>query len=180
MRGLLERSRTVITQIKQEIGTMAKNIVIPLELKYDFAMRSYTFMLKAWLHVIREEYGAVEALRLYEKVCKIGDRTKSFTNTLLNIFKIEGNDAETIAKWWDIRWELIGGEVTWLERSKTISRIKVTKCPWSTPVPKDISDWDLIYINLVDKTINSKASAERPKGMCAGDPYCEIIHKIEE
>ncbi len=70
-------------------------------------------------------------------------------------------------------------EYTILERSKTINRIKVTKCPWKTE-PKDISDWVLIFNNIVNKTINPKATLERPKAMCAGDSYCEYVWKIEE
>ena len=166
-------------QLEGEDETMAKKIALPCEFKYDYAMSGYTFVLKAWLHVIRREYGAATALKLYEETCKIGDRTKKLTNLILTIFKLEGNDAETIGEWWEIWWECCGGEITTLERSKTINRIRITKCPWKTE-PKDIGDWCVIWSNIITKTINPKATFERPKGMCAGDPYCESIVKVEE
>ena len=158
---------------------MAKKIVIPWELKYDFAIKSNASVLKGLLYAIREEYGAAVVLKLYEKCCTMDDRIKKLTNKLLTIFKLEGNDAETIAEWFDIWNKLCGHEYTILERSKTISKVKYTNCPWKT-VYKDISDWALSYVNIVAKTINPKAATERPKAMCAGDPYCEYIYKIEE
>ena len=158
---------------------MAKKMVIPCELKADFRQRAYILLFKAYLYETREEYGAAMALKLYERVNKRDNRTKRLTNSLLTIFKIKGNDVETIAQWWDIWSELNGFETTWLERSKTIARLKVTKCPFKTE-PKDVSDWSLIWHNIVVKTINPKATFERPKSMCAGDPYCEYIFKIEE
>ena len=158
---------------------MAKKVFIPLDFKYDYAIRGYASILKAWLYVTREEYGAAAALKLYEKVCKIDDRVKRLTNSLLTIFKLEGNDAETIAKWFDIWWELCGMEYTWLERSKTIAVAKITKCVWKTE-PKDISDWGLSFLNIKTKTINPKITFQRPKAMCERDPYCEYVWKIEE
>ena len=158
---------------------MSKKIVIPWELKYDFAIRSNASVLKSLLYAIREEYGASATLKLYEKACQMDDRIKKLTNTIQTIFKLEGNDAETIGKWWDIWGELVGHEYTILERSKTISKVKYTKCPWKTEF-KDISDWALSYTNIVGKTINPKAILERPKAMCAGDPYCEYVWRIEE
>lgn len=158
---------------------MAKKISIPLELKYDFAMRGYASFIAGILHAIREKYGSAEALEMYERALTIGDRIKNLIDTLLTIFKIEGNDAEAIAKWIDIWNELTGIECTWLERSKTINRRKVTKCPWVT-APRDLSEWFLPFFSIVTKTINPKATLERPKSMCAGDSYCEYVWKLEE
>ena len=158
---------------------MAKKVAIPWELKYKFAMGGYAGIIKAFLYAIREEYGAAATLKIYERVCKIDDRAKRFTNSILEIFKIEGNDAETIRKWYNIYNELNGIESTTLELSKTLYRRKITKCPFQTE-PKDISDVFLIFQNIVTKTINPKATLETPKRMCAGDPYCDYIWKIEE
>ena len=33
-------------------------------------------------------------------------------------------------------------------------------------------DAEIRFDNIVVKTINPKTTFERPKGMCAGDPYC--------
>jgi len=107
------------------------------------------------------------------------DRIKNLVNTLLTIFKVDGNDAEAIAECWDIWCELVSFKHTWIERSKTIARTKVTKCPFKT-VYKDISDWCKIFGNIVGKSVNIRASSERPKGMCAGNPYCEHVWKIDE
>jgi len=158
---------------------MAKKVVIPLELKLDFFKSAYMNTFRRFLYAIREEYGAAKALEMYEKTTKMDDSTKNLANTLLTIFKIEGNDAETIGKWHEIFHELVGFESTVLERSKTINRYKVTKCPLK-PAYRDLSGWCLIGANIVEKTINSKATLERPKALCEGDPYCEFITKIEE
>jgi hypothetical protein len=153
---------------------------LPCEIKLDYALGGYAGIVKAFLYVIREEYGAAAALKIYARVNKIDDRIKRFVNTLLTIFKIEGNDCETIGQWLDVFAGLLTGqEVTILERSKTIERRKITKCLWKTE-PKDLSDWNLPFVNLVAKTINPKATVDRPKGMCAGDPSCEYIYKVEE
>jgi hypothetical protein len=152
---------------------------IPCELKYDFAMRGYANVSLAFLYAIREKYGADAALEIYEMVCKRGDRAKNFTNTIRTIFKLEGNDAETIGAILDIRSELIDQEVIILERSKRVNRVKYLGCPWKVE-HKDISDWFLIFGNIVAKTINPKATIERLKGMCEGDPYCEYVYKIKE
>jgi hypothetical protein len=112
---------------------------LPCEFKLDYAMGGYLSLFKGWLYVVREEFGADTALRLYEKIMKMDDRVKNLTNTLLKAFKIERNDAETIAKWIDIYYSLAGFEYTWLERSKTIAKVKITKCLWKTEY-KDISD----------------------------------------
>ena len=152
---------------------------LPCEIKLDYALGGYSGIVKAFLYVIREEYGAAAALKLKERVDRLDDRVKRFTNVLLKIFNIEGNDAETIGEWWDIFAELTGQEVTILERSKTIERRKITKCLWKTE-PKDLFGWNFPFVNLVAKTINPKATVDRPKGMCAGDPYCEYVYKIEE
>jgi hypothetical protein len=158
---------------------MTKKIVIPVELKYDFAIRAYASLHKGYLYEIREKYGAAAALEIYEKLIKRDDRMKNLANLLLKIFKIEGNDAETIAKWWDIYWELTGIEGTWLERSKKIARCKITKCPFKYKY-EDLSDCSLILNSIITRTINPKATTKRPKGKCAGDPYCEYVHKLEE
>jgi hypothetical protein len=158
---------------------LAKKVTLPCEFKYDFAIRGYTSILKAWLYVILEEYGAATMLKLYEKVCKIDDRVKRLTNSLLSIFKLEGNDTETIAKWFEIWFELIGIEYTWLKRSKTIAVAKMTKCPLKTE-PKDISEWGLIWCDIKTKTINPKITFQRPQAMCEGDPHCEYVWKIEQ
>ena len=158
---------------------MAEKVEIPWETKYKFAMGGYSGVAKGFLELIREEYGAAAALKLYEKLVKKDDRIKNLTNTILTAFNLKGNDVETIGKWFDIWLELCGAEYTTLERSKTFNRMKVTMCPFKTE-PKDISDWELIFSNMVVKTINPKATVEQPKTMCAGDPYCEVVHKIEE
>ena len=158
---------------------MAKKMVIPWELKYKFAMGAYASGWKGWLYSVREECGAATTLKIYERLQKLDDRIKNITETILKVFELEGNDCETIATWFDIWSELCGFEYTLPERSKTISRWKVTKCPFKTE-PKDISSWALIFVNLVAKTINPKATVERPIGMCAGDSYCEYFMKIEE
>ncbi len=102
------------------------------------------------------------------------------TKTFKEVFKLDGNDAETIGRFLDIYSGILGQESTTIELSPTISRQRVTNCAWKTE-PIDISSWcpDLL-VNLIAKTINPKATVERPKGMCAGDPYCEYIYKIEE
>ncbi len=158
---------------------MAEKVTLPCEFKYDYAMRGYVNTLRAWLYVTREEYGAATALKLYEKVCKIDDRAKGLTNTILKIFKLEGNDVETIGQWFDIWFELCGMEYTWLELSKTRATAKITKCVWKTGY-KDLSGWCSIWLNIIGETINPKATFEQPKRMCAGDPYCELVFKIEE
>jgi len=159
---------------------MTKKVAIPLELKYNYMKGMVTTLLKGFLYEIREEYGAAAALKLYERLNKRDDRIKKMTTTLKDVFKIEGNDMEAIAKWYDIYLEITGTEITRLELSKTFSR---TRCPmgcaWKT-VYKDISDWILIFFNEIVKTINPKATIERPIGMCEGDPYCEYIIRIEE
>ena len=131
------------------------------------------------MYEIREKYGEAEAIEMYARICKRDDRVKNMTNSILKAFKIEGHDAETIAKWHDIWHELIGTEYTWLERSNTIARCKITKCAFKL-APKDLNNHSFSFENIVVKTINPKATFERPKGMCKGDPYCEYIWKIEE
>jgi hypothetical protein len=158
---------------------MVKKLTIPLELKHDFIYRGYTSLMRGFLYVIREKFGAAAALECIDRLFKMEDRVKNLTNTLLTIFKLEGNDAETIADFLDIWHELCGHESTWLERSKTKVRFKVTKCPWKT-IYKDISDWTLSWFNIVFNTINPNATLERPKGMCAGDSYCEYVIRIKE
>jgi hypothetical protein len=157
---------------------MSKRIGVPLEFKYNLAMRGWSSILNGFLYVIREKHGAAEALELIERLFKMEDRVKNLTNTVKTIFKIEGNDIETWAQWLETWWEICGIEGTTLERSKTLLRTKITKCPWKTGY-KDI-DWVLIWFNIVHKTINPKITLERPNGMCAGDQHCEYVWKIEE
>ena len=168
-----------ITPIKGAEEIMAKKLVIPWELKYKFAMGGWAAYLKAYHYAIREKYGADAVLEMYERICIMDDRVKNFTKLILTVFNLEANDAETMAEWWEIWWQLIGIEGATLERSKTVSRVKFTKCPYETE-PTDISDWCKIFVNIVNKTINPKAIMERVKGRCAGDSYCEFVYKIEE
>ncbi len=149
------------------------------ELKYNFVMGTYSDFINGFHYAISKKYGAVEAVKMKERVDKIDDRVKRLTNSILKIFNIEGNDATTIGQVLDIWDELTETESIILERSKTIDRRKVTKCPWKTE-PKDISDWTLSLLNIVAKTINPTATLERPKSMCEGDPYCKYIFKIKE
>ena len=142
-------------------------------------MGGWTSNLKGFLYAIREEYGASAALEIHERLCNMEDRVKNMTNAILNVFQLEGNDAETMGKWWDLYCEICGIEGTILERSKTIARTKITKCPFKTD-PKDLSEWNLPFYNIIAKTINPKATFERPKAMCEGDPHCEYVWKIEE
>lgn len=158
---------------------MSEKVPIPLLLKHDFMLRAYSSIVKGFLYAIREKYGANAALKTHLRACTMGDRIRNLTNSLLDIFKLDGDDAETIGKWFNIWFELTGVEYTTLKLSNTKSRIKVTKCPFKTE-PKDISDWALFWTSIISKTINPKAIFERPKGMCAGDSYCEYVWKIEE
>jgi hypothetical protein len=157
---------------------MSKDVVIPWELKYKFVRGMLTTLFKGFMYEIRERYGAASALEIHESLNKRDGRIKNTTQTLKNVFKIEGKDCETIREWFDIWWELLGIEFTWLERSKTIARFKVTKCPWKTGY-QDIGDWSFNLFNIVAKTINPKTIFERPKAMCNGDPHCEYVYKIE-
>lgn len=77
---------------------MSKKVLIPLELKYDWALRAYSSVHKGYLYAIRKKYGASIALEIYKELIKMGDRMQNFTNFLLTTFKIQGNDAETIAR----------------------------------------------------------------------------------
>ena len=153
---------------------------LPWEIKYDYVRGMLTTLLKGFLYTIREKYGGPASLEIYEMLEKRFDRLKNMAKDLKDVFKIEGNAIETIMTWWEIIYEIVGVEATWLEVTKTYSRIKITKCPWSTPDPKDISDWEMIFNSIISKVINPKVTVERPKAMCAGDPYCEYIHKLEE
>jgi len=159
---------------------MAEKVVIPWELKYDFAMRGYAGIFKGFMYEYREKHGAAATLEFYEGVWKRDDRVKNLTLILKDIFKIDGNDIKAIQKWYDIFFVLMGWEYTSLEQSQTLYRVKIpVGCSWKT-MYKDVSDWILIWFNIVVKTINPKATVEHPKGMCAGDPYCEYIIKVEE
>ena len=157
---------------------MVKKITIPNEFRLELALTGYTTMLKGFLYVIRERYGAAEALACFKRFFEMDDRIRNMTNFLKTVFKIEGNDVETITDWLVVWYEIFGFEYDVLERSKTFSRIKITKCPWKTGY-KDVGVWCNIWSDIVYTTINPKATPERPKGMCAGDPYCDIIIKIE-
>ncbi|WP_287584186.1 hypothetical protein [Candidatus Borrarchaeum sp.] len=153
---------------------------LPWELKYNYVRGQMTTLFKGFLYAIREEYGAAAALKITEKMWRFKDRVKNMINTFLSVFEIQGNDLEKLAEFWDVYWEIQGSEAIILERSKTINRTKITKCPWSTPDPKDISGWCEIWANIVSESINPKISTKRLKGMCAGDPYCEYVWRIED
>ena len=157
---------------------MKKSVALPWELKYDWAMRGWASNHRGFLYALREKYGAVAALEIFEKVQK-GDRVKTLTDTIRTVFNIEGNDAVSIGQVLDLWDELTRTEYTTLERSPTINRRKVTQCPFKTGY-EDIGDWSLTFFDLMGKIINPKAILERPKGMCAGDPYCEYIWKLDE
>ena len=152
---------------------------LPWELKCKFARGQLTTLFKGVMNEIREKYGAAAALEIAEKAWKREDRVKNMVHTLKDVFKIEGNDIEALGNWWDIYYELAGMEATILERSKTIDRRKLTKCPFVTE-HKDVSDWDVRFCKIAAKTINEKAILEMPKTMCAGDPYCDFIFRIEK
>lgn len=158
---------------------MTTKMGIPCEFKYELAMKGWASMLAGFLYIIRDEFDATTALKLIEKFFKRDDRLKNLSNFLKTVFKIEGNDAEAIGKWFGIWHELVGSESIFLEQSKTITRNRVTKCQFKTGY-KDLSDWCLIWCDIVYNTINPKATFERHKSMCAGDPYCEFVTKIEE
>ena len=102
------------------------------------------------------------------------------TTTLKEVFKIEGNDMEAIIKWFEIWRELMGVESTIFEQSEKSFRSRnPTGCAWQTD-PKDISEWQLNFTNIILKTLNPKVTVERPKAMCEGDPYCEYVYTLEE
>ena len=153
---------------------------LPWEIKYNYVRGMLTTLFKGFMHEIREEYGAAGALKIYERFNQRSDRFKKMATTLKNVFNIEGDDIEAIMTWWEIFYELTGMEATWLEVTNTLARVKITRCPWSAPDPKDISSWSIINSRMINRAINPKATLERPKGMCAGDPYCEYVMKIEE
>jgi hypothetical protein len=165
--------------IEGTVTNTAKKLEIPRELKYNFAMRGWTSNHKNWLYALREKFGAAAAVDIYERFNEMGARIKNWTNTIRTIFKLEGNDCETIGKCWEL-WHMLGGqEFTVLERSKTIDRQRITKCPWKTEY-KNISEWCNRFNPVIGRTINPKATWEMYSCMCAGDPYCEAVVKIEE
>jgi hypothetical protein len=139
-----------------------------------------TTLFKGFLYTIREEYGASAALKIAKNMWKFNDRIKNMVKMILKVFELEGDDAETIGEFWDVYSEISGIEGVILERSKTSGRHKITKCPWNTPDPKDLSDWCENFWNVINKSINPKVASKRPKGMCTGDSYCEIAWKIED
>jgi len=163
-----------------EEANMTKKVAIPWELKYDYMKGMLTTLFKSVMYEFREKYGGVAALEFYQGVWKRNDRVKNMVTTLKDVFKIEGNDIEAITKWFEIWWELQGVEGIIIERSNTINTVRFPKgCEWKTE-PRHISEWQLIFNNIVIKTINPKATVERPKAMCEGDPYCEYVYTIEE
>ena len=164
---------------KLETPCAAPKRGLPAELKYDYMRGGWTTGARAFLYALRKKYGAAAAVNFFERVYTMDDRVKILANTIRTNFNLEDNDAVTIGEVFDIWDELIGIESTILERSKTINRRKVTKCPFKTE-PKDVSDWNLPFVNMITMTINPKATLERPKAMCAGDPYCEYVWKVEE
>lgn len=165
---------------KRETPYPATKRGLPWEIKYNYVRGMLTTLLKGFLFSIREKYGGPAALEIYDMLEKKFDRIKDMSKFLREVFKIEGNDMETIMTWWEVFYELVGVEATWLEVTKTLTRIKITKCPWSTKDPEDINDWELRFNRIVSQTINPKVTVERPKAMCAGDPYCEYIWELEK
>ena len=165
---------------KRETPYPATKRGLPWEIKYNYVRGMLTTLFKGFMHEIREEYGAAEALKIYERLNQRSNRVKKMGRTLKDVFNIEGSDIDAIMRWWEIFYELVGIEATWLEVTKTYARVKITKCPWSTPDPKDISDWSIINSGMINQALNPKAATERPKGMCAGDPHCEYIFTIEK
>ena len=164
---------------KMEPPYPARKRGIPLELRYEYAKNAWADAIKALTYEVREKYGAAAALEIFDMVCNEDDRVKKLTNAIRTLFNLEENDAETLGEVIDIWDEFTGIDSTILERSNTINRRKVTKCPWVTE-PRDLSEWFLPFIRIVTKTINPKATLERPKSMCAGDSYCEYVWKLEE
>lgn len=158
---------------------MAKKVVIPWELKHDWAMRGWASSHRGYLYATRKKHGPAAALELFERAQKIDERVKNFANAILTIFNLKGNDCETIGEVLDIWDELTGTEASVLKRSKIINRRKVTQCPLETGY-EDVSDWAVIWMNIIDDVINPKGIFERPKSMCAGDPYCEYVYRFEE
>lgn len=168
-----------IMHTKLETPCAAPKRGLPWELKYNFLMNTYPDFLKGILYANRKKFGGATAVDIYERVCKLGDRTANSVRTILKVFKIEGNDAETWGQWMDVWNELGGWKATIIERSKTIDRRKITKCSFVTE-HMDVSEWDVRFCTIAAKTINEKAIFEMPKTMCEGDPYCEFIFRIEK
>ena len=65
---------------------MVKKVAIPLEFKYDFVLGAWTTILKGFLYAIRKKYGAVAALEIFERVCKMDDRNRNMIKSLMKIF----------------------------------------------------------------------------------------------
>ena len=165
-------------QILEE-ETMAKKIGIPCEFKFQLIFTAYSTMLKGFMYEIRERFDAATALELLQSFFNRDDRVKNLTNFIKKVFKIEGNDVESIYKWLDIWLEICGFEYDRLEQSKTFGRNRITKCPFKMGY-KDLSDWCVNWNAIIYETLNQKATIEAIKQMCAGDPYCEFVSKIEE
>jgi hypothetical protein len=134
---------------------MTEKISIPLLLKHEFTMRMYSSLIKGFLYAIREKYGADASLELYERVCTMDDRVRKLTHSILDVFQLKGNDIETITNWFRIFWELTGYDITLLEQSNKMSRVKITKYPFKTE-PEDLSNWPKIFTFIVTKTINPR------------------------
>jgi len=83
---------------KMEIPYPAPKRGLPWELKYKFVSGMLTTLFKGFMYVIREKFGAATALELAERMWKFDDRLKNMTNTLKDIFNIEGNDIEALMK----------------------------------------------------------------------------------
>jgi len=157
---------------------MAEKLEIPWETKYKFAVGGYHAAITGFLSLISEEFGADATYKLYERFCKENDRIKHLVEIIQNVFKIDGNDLDAVGKWWDIFYELYGTEAQDLEQSTTLTRNKITKCPWKIE-GKGIDDWCMIFSDIVYETINPKATIEKVKGMCNGDSYCEFVSKLK-
>jgi hypothetical protein len=162
-----------------EEENMVKKIGIPCEFKLQLVMTAYSTMLKGFVYEIRERFDAATALELLQSFFNRDDRVKNLTNFIKKVFKIEGNDVESISKWFEIWSEITGSENIILETSKTFGRNRIIKCPFKMGY-KDLSDWCVNWIAIIYETLNPKATIEAIKLMCAGDPYCEFVSKIEE
>jgi hypothetical protein len=152
---------------------------ISWELKYNFAMRNFTDFAKGYVHANRDKYGPSAALEIFDLNCKEGDRVKNLSKLIQQIFNLDGIDAVTIGEVIDVWDEICGYENIIIERSESVNRRKVTKCPWTVKY-KDVGNYAWYFKDQMGKGVNPKATLEMPKKMCAGDPYCDYIWRIEE
>ena len=165
--------------MKLETPCAAPKRGIPWDLKYNFAMKGFEDFFRGLMYAIREKYGAAVTLEIFDRWVNDGDRVKDLTNNLRTIFDLKGNDCVTIGEVLDVWDEVCGYESFVIERSPTIYRRKVTKCPWTVKY-KDVGNYAWYFKDQMGKGVNPKATLEMPKKMCAGDSYCDYIWRIEE